>query len=698
MNRWGTLPEAREWMALLSLVCGEGQPQRLAAWCWRCAPGLTARALRFELLCGLGTEPPLCRADALPLVQTILTRALLDTRRATLLPAAVDAIESRLAAGSASGLGSEVATLRRWIERDLAALPLDDDRLEVYDEALGVALQRLAEDLDRLAPAVRRAAALLAPSGPGHFRVVACFDPPVAPRLLEPGLVLRGAIALGTGPVRAGSSTPTAGEDLVPGFERILDEVRALAPVDYRRDGWAIEARLAGLAPSGRPSRSLPRLDAASAALAVFAATHLALAHRHPLPPSVALTGGLEHGAVTPVAAARHKLAIALLGGARLVIAPEGNAAAFRHAAAACGAPVRLAFVPPSLPGSELGGWLERTLGYHYPGLLRYEPARLHAFLARAEHLVQTGGQQDARHEFAFVARATAGESTLLSRNLHAVALAGMGRAASHACRAREAAQLFERAERALEALAAEQGLLPVALPAYLQLANYRAVVSIDLLQHEAAEALLRSDLAGRQELGPLLPRTLRGASLGTLGQALTYRGACDEAREVLQRVIELVEREERDRDRIYLATAWLRGSRLAEARSLLVEVLERQGRQRGRAAEQTRVYGALRLLEAGARAAANGCGDGVPAAEIERAHEALRSGGTQPWQLAVLQRWRAVLAFARGRATLADTLEALERAARRLEDGTGPLHPDRTLAAATRLWGGWLAARENEI
>ncbi len=706
------VPSARAWRRVVALAQAEADPQRITAWIYHREPALAARLLRLERLAAVELRAPLCRADAEPLAHRLLVRVLCRTDFGAALERVCEPLGRLLAAtGPRAGARAQLELLARW-RTDTEGRIAEAPHLEARDAAYQAALRALAARPGPLGTAAREAARRLAPrASAAPFTVLACTEPPLAPELLLPGLRLSGAVYLHAERAHSPASTRPRRRP-VGDLARIVTQARRWVE-GYRHDGpWHAEIELDGALPPGQPPTASPLvgLRARSCGLAVLAALHFAVGHRHPLPPSVAFTGALGTNGVEAVERIGAKAALALEHCARLLLVPEANLDALNERTDL--ESLHLLAVPSTLGAHAVLGWLEDALAQHYPGLMRHEPERLVYFLHRAEQQVRDGSPGRARVEFRFLERTTArDDASLLERNVHAVALCGLGRACSHEVETEQALAHLNRARAELDALARERALLPLAWPSYLELDNYRAVVLIDLLRHEEAIAVIDAAIARAQTAGALCPRTVLGAMHGTRGQALTFAGRFEEARAALERTIALVEPHERDRDHVYLATAELRGGALNEACARLSAVIERNTETGARAswhdvarARRTAIHAALRLLEALARALFAAPAATPLAPEALRAARTLAQAGldAQPlraWQRAVRARYEAVLAYALGQRNLAQTRAALARSrqAAAVPPGASALHPDHTIVAASALWEALVAEQAND-
>ncbi|GIW71990.1 MAG: hypothetical protein KatS3mg102_1532 [Planctomycetota bacterium] len=712
-----SLPDAASWAALRAALGGRGVPGGPAQYAWRRCEALAGRALRLEALLAIEPTAALAPQAALRLARLCLARALLESRREPARPELVQGLERLLGAAGVgrAALQDELAALRAWAaaQRGRAAAadagPCEQHRHAHYLQAL----QQLAARLRVLGPAAEAVHARLRwpAEGAGYAaRLIACWDPPLPASeraVLLPGLLVRAHLEqlARPEPVRLAALGELAAA--VEQARRVVEGREYEAPWHF---ALALEQPQPASAPAPqavpRPAAPLP-LEGGSGALAVLAAFHLAAGCRHPLPPTVGFTGRLQDGKVLPVGRAADKAELAIAAGMRVLFVPDGNGPELErwraeHPERARG--LVLESVPATLGGAALLDHLEQRLAAHYPGVLDYPPERLHFFLERALGRVQAGGRAEPRAEFHFLLRVTearlanradpaagagaaAGTPGLLARNVHAVALAGIGWSHAHEGDAGRALQFLRRAGCELAQLLRERALLPVALGSWLELDNYLAVALIDLLRLEQAERLLRRSLRRKERAGAFCAAPLLAASHGSLGQVLTYRAALvpelfAAAEAHLQRALRLAEPAQRERDRVYLATARLRAGRTAEALALLEQALADCSTRPDREAQATARYARLRAVEACARAA-----DPQLVAGGWELLARARELSLEPWQQAVLDKWEAVLLARQGQAG-ERAQELFDRAVAALQRSAagGELHGDLPLAAGAEL------------
>ncbi|MHC4830753.1 MAG: hypothetical protein ACYTFT_10445, partial [Planctomycetota bacterium] len=687
----------KAWTSLLRLIEGDASIDAACAWAFHHQPELTARFASLTALAGSALGPPLGRRGLERLLRAIVWRGLIAADRGALLASCLPAIHERFLPRFGPDQGSlkhDLEVLGEFLEqvrelRGWSADAREEDRAQAYSEAL----EALEERLVHLGPAAAQARDLLESRKAAGARILTIVQPQAGHGVLLPGTPLRVSVSLTERSADSDGSLEREGAAEEGWLEGAAREARSIVEGRGYRGSWHAQVTLEGRRAWRRVEGSRPALVGGSGGLALLAAFHLAVGHRNPLPPWIGLTGALVDGRVAPVAHVAEKREVAAAFGVRVLLVPEACAQELEDPDPdSPAAHVRVVPVPAALRGGDLLSFLEETVAVYAPSLLRYEDERLQFFLARAEGRAMTGGRADARAELRFLLRVTESPadehaSPVFRRNVRAVALAGVGRTLSHEARALEALAVFASAKELLDELARSRDLLALAAPTYLGIDNLRAVSLIDLLRFDEAEVLLRAGVAAKRAADVFCPRRLLGAALGTLGQVLTYRGALEgpaafeEAESFLREAEGLSEPRHRARDRVYRATAVIRGGDPRGGWDMLLDVREGTRRRDDRAAWETRRYAALRAMEAVARLDLSEVGAALAEATDWVEHERLAAA----WQRGVASRFRGV-ALAR----MGDPAGA-EIAFEASRDLFAPslvhaLHPDHALRAATDL------------
>ena len=678
-STWPVDPQ--KWRALANVVKTPGASRaQTAQLAWRWATPLAARLLRLDALLAIPIAAPLGPNAALHIAQHGLYRALIEAQRTPTRPQVMNPLIAMLEGHN------ELAT--EELTQILAPWSLESGPANASEQALTQhyldQLAALERKLTYFAPSVNAARNHLScTSGDNYrFNVLTYFVPePPGDGILLPGIALGGTLLL------RGGDAPRK-QHTLKSLAQAATQARRVIESSGKTD-WHIDLEIDS-APGHKPGQALP-LEGASAGLSLLATFHFAVGHRNPLPHTVGFTGEVRDGSVHAISGIAAKMEVAAAHGVRVLFCPQDNE---RDVAASGGSPpgLTLVYVPRDKSYGPLIQWLEQEIGRHFPSVYTYTPERLHFFLQRARGHVSTGGRANAQAEFAFIERVTAQQPTCtLSRNVHAVALAGMGRAQTHATNTADALTYFDEAETELTTLATERRLLPVATETYFDIDNLRAVAWVDLLRYERAEQVVTASIHSKELAGALCSQHHLATSYGTFGQVLTYRAALDptlypRALDYLGRALEAVEPEERDRERIYLATARLRSGQHTQALAELAAVVETNAHCGTAHARQHHQYALVRWFEAACYAHSS---------EAMLAGHALRPEAPA-WLRAMVCKWQAALAAAtdpQTSARLFNQAEALLAA-----DTLDTLHPDQTLVASMELQRTRLACQNGDL